>query len=66
MVWLAKRQEDFSFSKMKSTEDHVHISSYNQSEELKKTTSLTIKKAQYHKHLKDHSTTVLKTSLLNH
>lgn len=47
---------------MKSTKDHVHISSYNQSKELKETTSLTIKKAQYHKHLKDHSTTVLNTS----
>lgn len=34
---------------MKSTKDHLHISSYNQSEELKETTSLTTKKAQYHK-----------------
>lgn len=51
---------------MKSTKDHVHTSSYNQGEELEETTSLTIKKAQYHKHLKDHSTTVLKASLLNH
>lgn len=48
---------------MKGTEDH--ISSYNQNEEWKEIASLTIKKAQYHKHLKDHSKTVLKTLLLN-
>lgn len=48
---------------MKGTEDHN--SSYNQNREWKENTSLTIKKAQYHKHLKDHSKTVLKTSLLN-
>lgn len=62
----SKKTEVFSFSKMKSTKDHLHISSYNQSEELKETTSLTTKKAWYHKHLKDHSTTISNASFLNH